>query len=31
MSNAITEAATIEKVVEIINASSNGESSGYFG
>lgn len=31
MSNAITEASNINEVVEIINASSNGESSGYFG
>ena len=31
MTNAITEAASIDAVVEIINASNKGESSGYFG
>lgn len=31
MTNAITEASSIEAVVEIINASNKGESSGYFG
>ena len=31
MINAITEARSIDKVVEIINASNNGESSVYFG
>lgn len=31
MTNAITEAGSIEEVAEIINAANKGESSGYFG
>lgn len=31
MTNAITEAYSMEKVVEVINTSKNGESPSYFG
>ncbi|WP_299194799.1 hypothetical protein [uncultured Amphritea sp.] len=31
MTDAITEACSFEEVVEIINSSNRGESSGYFG
>ena len=31
MTNAITEAGSIDKVVEVINASKSGHSSEYFG